>query len=145
MEIKLENLLDVSLSPYAPALDPFVCDLQGKILSQNILQHAIDEIKYRLANVGFNKLDMKLISPGPIGLCIPDGIEYHIDKYCGEAIYLLTFSANGNRIISPPYEPGTYTIMSWEKWIDKIIAGEMLPLMNFAPWAQAKFINGDLG
>jgi hypothetical protein len=34
--------------------------------------------------------------------------------------------------------------MSWGKWIDKIIAGEMLPLMNFTPWAQAKFINAGM-
>lgn len=145
MEIKLKNLLDVNLSPDAPALDPFVYDLQGKNLSQKILQRAIDKIKYRLANAGFNKFDMKLISPSPIDLCIPDDIDYHIDKYCGDTIYLLTFSANRNRLISPPYEPGTHTMMSWEKWIEKIVAGEMLPLMNFTPWAQAKFINAGFG
>jgi hypothetical protein len=145
MEIKLPELIKVDLDPHAPAFGPYIYDLQGDALSQLVLDNAIEIIRSRLAMAGFNKFDIKLISPGPVDLCISDGVEHHIDKYCGETIYLLTFSANGNRLISPPYEPGTYTLMSWKKWIGKILRGEKLPLINFTPWAQAKFINADLG
>jgi hypothetical protein len=144
MEVKLSKLIDVDFIPYAPALDPYIYDLQGKTLSQPVLDRAIKIIKNRLERAGFDDFDIKLISPVCLGLCVPNDIEYHTDENCGDIIYLLTFSANGNRLISPPYELGTHKLMSWTKWIEEISAGRMLPLMIFAPWAQAKFINGSL-
>ena len=122
-------------------LDTNIYDLQGKVLLQSDFDKALQTVKYKLAQVGFNELDIVLISSQPLNIHIPDDIDHCIDKNCGAAIYLLTFSANGKNLITPPYNSGTHSPMSWNEWAIRIWRGEQLSILNLAPWAQSKFIN----
>ncbi len=138
--------LDLSLNDKAPTLDPYIYDMDYHSLSRENLNYVYGKITYRLKAAGFSKeYDIKLISQYSLDISVP-GIEYCIDKHCpNETVFLLTFSADKMRFITPPYEEGSYEPMTWGDWTYKIFLGDELPLLIRAPWAQAKFINVGTG
>ncbi len=95
-----------------------------------------------LKAAGFrDEYDIKLISQCSLGL-VTLGVGQCVDKFCPEGVvFLLTFSADGVQFISPPYNKGSHSPMSWREWFTKVHRGDRLSLLNRAPWAQAKFIN----
>ncbi len=138
---KLPNI-DLVLNDNVPVLDPYICDMQHQVLTQDILDKVVRNLVYKLRGAGFDKdYDVKLISQHSFDFSIP-GIEYCIDKFCpNEIVFLLTFSADGMHFITPPYDQDKHKPMSWNEYIFRIFRGEKLSLLIRAPWAQAKFVN----
>jgi len=135
----------LNLNTNAPALDPYIRDMQHQPLSEKILNDVYNATVYKLENAGFYKeYDIKLISRYSFNFSIL-GIEYCTDKSCPDGtLFLLTFSANGTHFITPPYGEGEYAPMSWNEWFIRTGEGEQLSIVIIAPWAQAKFINIDM-
>lgn len=124
------------------SLDLYIHDIQHQPLSEKILSDVYNMTIHKLENAGFYKeYDIRLISRYSFDFPALD-IRCYTNEFCPDKIVLLfTFSANGTYFITPPYDKGEHTPISWNKWLLRMGRGEQLSLLITAPWAQAKFIN----
>lgn len=138
------------LSPTnTPALDPCVIDLDGKLLTKEIVSQALYYLKYRLEQARLN-YDIKILFAGPKenfslikNLFNSPLIKINtLEGYNLEVAYLLTLEAAGQHLITPPYDPAnSVKPLSWNEYFLRVAQGEDLRISIRATWAQIKFTN----